>query len=107
MAAKGSILKEEITNELLNSFEGAFLCNGGKELRIQGLENGEIIQIKVALTCAKVNVEAPSNIGISTAKAPSVSTANIDCATPMVNAEPTAAEQQNLATLLERLGINP
>ena len=28
----------------------------GKEIRIPGMEEGQLIQVKVALTCAKTNV---------------------------------------------------
>ena len=55
--AKGSYAKAEIMKKLLATFEGSFLYDDGKELRIPFIEDGETIQIKVALTCAKVNVE--------------------------------------------------
>ena len=105
MAAKGAVLKEDIIQKILSTFEGAFICNGGKEVRIEGQENGETLQIKVALTCAKVNVENPNS---STPVVPrkeipivpnsSGSSANIGSATSSIN-EPT------VANLLERLGI--
>ena len=52
--AKGSIAKEEIIKKLLETFEGAFKYD--KEIRIPMVENGERVEIKVALTCAKINV---------------------------------------------------
>ena len=55
MAAKGSVLKEEITNKILECFPGSFRYD--KEIRIPGIENSENLQIKITLTCAKVNVE--------------------------------------------------
>lgn len=53
MAAKGSIAKEEIGQKILNTFEGSFMCPDGKTIRIPTIENGETIEIKVALTAAK------------------------------------------------------
>ena len=53
MALKGTILKKEITDKILATFEGSFLYNDGKEIRIPGLEDGQELQVKVALTCAK------------------------------------------------------
>jgi hypothetical protein len=56
MAVRGAEAKAKITKKILETFEGSFLCNGGKELRIPMMENGEIVQIKITLTAAKVNV---------------------------------------------------
>ena len=53
--AKGSVAKDVITKKILETFDGAFIND--KEIRIPILENGETVQIKVALTCAKVNIE--------------------------------------------------
>lgn len=54
MAARGAVAKEQITNQILSQFEGAFKYD--KEIRIPVVENGETIQIKVTLTAAKTNV---------------------------------------------------
>ena len=64
MAARGSIAKQEITQKILETFEGSFLYNGGKEIRIPIQENGELIQIKIALTAAKENVESGSDSAV-------------------------------------------
>ena len=40
MAAKGSILKQEVAEKILAAFPGSFLYNDGKEIRINGTENG-------------------------------------------------------------------
>jgi hypothetical protein len=65
--ARGSQAKEEITKKLLETFEGSFLYNGGKEIRIPMMEDGSLLQIKVALTCAKENVESGADVAIPTA----------------------------------------
>lgn len=65
MAARGTESKQAIINKILEIFDGSFLCNGNKELRIPMTENGARVEIKVALTCAKENVggtEAPKPI---------------------------------------------
>jgi len=51
MAAKGSVVKEEIITKILEIFPTAFLNE--KEIRIDLIENGNPIQIKVALTAVK------------------------------------------------------
>lgn len=53
--AKGALSKEIVMKKILETFNGAFVYD--KELRIPMIEGGEEVQIKVALTCAKTNVE--------------------------------------------------
>ena len=52
--ARGSQAKTEITQKLLETFAGSFPYD--KEIRIPWVENGEQVEIKVTLTCAKTNV---------------------------------------------------
>ena len=53
--AKGAESKNIITNKILEVFEGAFVYD--KNIIIPIVENGENIQIKIALTCSKNMVE--------------------------------------------------
>ena len=104
MAVKGSILKKEITDKILALFgENAFLYNDGKEIRICGTENGETLQVKCVLTCAKVNVESGSDTALP-GDFPSPANAPV---TPERTApvEPTAQEKQNITNLLRSLGL--
>ena len=64
---KGTVAKTIISKKILDTFEGAFPYNDGKEIRIPIEEDGEIIQIKVTLTAAKVAVEPGSDNAIPTA----------------------------------------
>jgi hypothetical protein len=103
MAAKGSIAKEEIIAKILETFQGSFKYD--KEIRIPVLENGEPVQIKVTLTCAKTNVENDENDSrvavLSETKAASASTP----VTKTSVAEPTAEEKQAVADLCAKLGL--
>lgn len=96
MAAKGTEFKKEIVNKLLQVFPGSFLCNGGKEIRICGQENGEEIQIKVALTCAKENISADNE------DFPEVSTSQI---IKSETTAPTQEEKDNIRKLMEALNL--
>jgi hypothetical protein len=92
--ARGSIAKEQITSKILEMFDGAFVY--GKELRIPVEENGEEVQIKIALTCAKVNVE--NGGGAS-------SVATSEPVAPAEKVEVTEEEKQNVQKLMEGLGL--
>ena len=51
--AKGTLSKEKITSALLKIFPGSFVDTDGKTIRIPTTCEGDLIQIKVALTAAK------------------------------------------------------
>ena len=95
MAAKGSIAKTEITNKILETFEGSFLVDG-KEIRIPWNEGSEVVQIKVALTCAKVNIENAG--GASTVQQTTSVPAPED-------RKITETEKQEVNNLIEKLGL--
>lgn len=61
MAVRGAEAKSYITEGILSKFPGSFLVDG-KELRIPYDEGGNLVQIKVALTAAKENVEPPEGM---------------------------------------------
>lgn len=112
--AKGQVSKAQITNKLLEIFNGAFLYNDGKEIRIPMIEDGNEVQIKVSLTCAKDNVVPGTDNAIPGAPAaqskkeeavytfgsPITKTKE---AKPIV--EPTVEEKANVKSLLEALGL--
>lgn len=56
MAAKGAESKSLVTKKILEIFPNAFLYNSDKEIRIPLTEQGETIEIKVVLSCAKTPV---------------------------------------------------
>lgn len=103
MAARGAESKEKITQKILETFSGSFIYE--KEIRIPVMENGEQVQIKVVLTCAKVNVECggdvalPGDSGVTTST-PVVSTSG------NLPTEPSAEEKKNVQDLLTKLGIS-
>lgn len=105
MAAKGSILKQEIANKILATFPGSFLYNDGKEIRINGVEDGLPCQIKVTFTCAKTPVEnGNENIVFSEGDA-AIADIKPSETSEKIPTAPTAEEKERLATLLERLGL--
>lgn len=102
MALKGTILKKEITDKILATFEGSFLYNDGKEIRIPGLEDGQELQVKVALTCAKTNVlpngenALPGEDTVTEVLIPNTSQAAVEI---------TQEEKNNIKKMMEVLGL--
>lgn len=104
--ARGALAKEKIFQKILETFEGSFMYNNGKELRIPFDEEGTPVQIKVALTCAKDNVSPEG--GVIEAAAVVEETANFPKPTVKLNVavEPTKEEKENIENLLNALGLN-
>ena len=104
--ARGSEAKKIVIDKLLETFENSFLYNDGKEVRIPIEENGEEIQIKVALTAAKENV-LPGGDNIL----PGEETGKIEFSKEnkerieQPTAKPTKEELQNVNDLLKALGL--
>ena len=96
MAARGAEAKNQIGQEILNSFPGSFIHD--KVIRIPVMENGVIVEIKVALTCAKdvvgnaavaISGDSPASMGASEQGLPQM----------------TDAEKENVRILMEQLGM--
>lgn len=103
MAAKGAAAKQAIFNKLLEVFEGSFIYNGGKELRIPWEEENGPIEIKVTLTAAKDMVGAAE---AHTAPINPVSDNIMNFPEPRANVEPSEQEKKNVEDLLNALGLN-
>ena len=111
MAAKGTASKQEVAATILETFgDKAFLYNDGKEIRINCVENGEPVQIKVALTAAKVAVEPGADNAV-----PGANKIVKDDASPFptpvgkraeaVKIEASDDEKEAVAALMKELGI--
>ena len=105
MSAKGSILKQEVAEKILAAFPGSFLYNDGKEIRINGTENGETLQIKISMTCAKVAVEGGNDTVLPGEKIAATADAKSVGTDEKIPQEPTAEEKERLTTLLNKLGL--
>jgi len=106
MAAKGSILKKEVSEKILKAFPGSFLYNDGKEIRINGLENGERLQIKVTLTAAKVAVEGGEDVALPGEENAATADVKPTGTNEQIPQEPSAEEKERLAMLLNQLGLS-
>lgn len=105
--AKGDMMKKEIAAALKNAFGDRWIGEVNKKYYISGRENGETIQIAVALTCPKNMIEVDNAVsapvgdwdwsGNATAQPVAVHNAPA--------AEITEEEQNNIAELLAKLGL--
>ena len=93
--AKGAESKTKIINKILETFEGSFLYD--KEIRIPMTENGEQVQIKCTLTCAKVNVNAEGD------NTPNKRESAFD--NEPVITQITEEEKKEVVNLIEKLGL--
>lgn len=100
--AKGQQLKKEIQNKILEVFPQSFLYNDAKEIRICGIEDGQSIQVKCVLTCAKENVECGADTALP-GDFPAPKAAPTPERTEPV--APTAEEKANVSALLRKLGL--
>ena len=93
--AKGASTKAKLIEKLKEIYTDAF--EYGKEFRIPFEEDGQRVEIKVALTCAKSNVGGEG--------ASEVSGVQSEEAVNVASAAPTEEEKANIAKLMDRLGI--
>lgn len=108
--AKGQEAKQNTLKKILESLEGSFLYNDGKEIRYNTQENGEIVQIKITLTAAKTPVSQGEDDAL-----PNQSNEQLKTENSMINdwsdekknaaAAPTEDEKANVKNLLSALGL--
>lgn len=94
--ARGTESKEIITRKILETFENSFKYD--KEIRIPIVENGELIQIKVTLTAAKVNVESGGDTAVPVA-------GNASTVNSSDNLMITEQEKEDTMKLLQSLNL--
>ena len=106
MATNGNESKKMIFTKLQEIFPDSFVY--GKELRINLMENGEKIQIKVVLTKSKTIVAAGADTAVPGEKVEVVTGMSADdpvTAQRTEMREPTEAEKKNISNLLAELGL--
>ena len=106
--AKGSESKSIFYAKILETFEGSFMYNDGKEIRIPFKEDGKDIQLKIVATCAKDNVEPGGDAAVPGVKATKVTIA--EGAEPVFEdvsktIEPSQSELDAVNNLMSQLGL--
>ena len=100
--AKGQIAKDYVAKKLAEAFGEHYLGEVDKKYYIEAPENGEMVQIAIAMTCPKNPVAISS--------APVVRSGGIDFeAEPVLTAPKTTEvreeERQTVADMMRRLGL--
>lgn len=111
--AKGQAAKQEAFAKMLEMFPDSFLYNDNKELRINTTEDGNDIQLKVVITCAKTPVSEGEENAIPGASFPEpkattktkVVGLSADGAVTGQVVEATEDEKQKISNLMAELGI--
>lgn len=96
--ARGQNSKQDATQKILQLFPGSFVYE--KEIRLPYTEEGEAIQLKCVLTCAKTNVGENEDIAI-----PGETKETVNTIQENINVEPTQEEKDNVKNLLESFGL--
>lgn len=99
--ARGSIAKLSVENVIKEAFGENFVGISDKKLYVWADDGGEKVQIAITLTCPKVGIETgatpTTNSFIEGGLVGNYS------GTPVI--EMTPEEEQNIQTLLEKLGL--
>ena len=101
MALKGAISKQNVTQKILDTFEGSFTYE--QEIRIPLIEDGVPIQLKCVLTCAKVNVEPNGENAIPGEVI--INSTSTDTPEKEVHTEATQEEKDNVRKLMQMLNL--
>ena len=101
--ARGNEAKSKVEKIIQDAFGENFLGEFDKKIYVQVPENGEMVQIAIALTCPKTPVTVSSGPVVRGDRmdfdsAPVVST-------PEVKVEITTEERENIAAMMARLGL--
>jgi hypothetical protein len=104
--AKGAIAKENVAKKIAQAFGSDFVGEFDKKLYVWADENGERVQIAIAMTCPKTPV---GNIDYSAEPGNSLNFEDMS-AGPVaggntVSAEISDEEKKNIAELMARLGL--
>lgn len=104
MAARGTLAKQTIKDKLAEVFSGKFYVSAdGKEIRISCEENGEEVQIKIAMTCAKDNIDMGTSSFINFETATNNDNSSNEKVTEVT--KPSEEEKERVKTLCQQLGL--
>lgn len=105
MAARGTKAKEEVVKKIAEAFGDAYLGEYQKKYYVQMRENGENVQVAIALTCPKTAVSDFTSLDFDNNELNFEDGDNNVIRPQGKTTEITPQEEENLRELLERLGL--
>lgn len=103
MAAKGTVAKERLINQLIQVNSEKYVGCFDKKYYFWSEEDGERVQVCISMTCPKTPIEAPAP-QIKSSQAIIAEDMNVGAAKTDL-AEITQDEKQVIADLMARLGL--
>ena len=100
--ARGAQAKEELTEKILETFPDSFLNE--KTIRVPWIENGEQLELKITLTCAKDVIGSAGGGSAATSVSVPKEASAFDNPEP-VKVKITESEAENVAKLLSALNL--
>lgn len=107
MAIKGTESKTIVMKKILETFPDAFLYNNDKEIRIPFTEQGDQVEIKVVLSCAKTPVREVAVYDWSTNSSTTTSKESVPAPapTPQPQTQISEEDRRKVAELMAKLGL--
>ncbi len=102
MAAKGTIAKENAITKIKEIFGNDYVGVVDKKVYVWSYENGERVQIAISMTCPKVPIDNPEQ---EETYYSSSNVLDFEAPVPVQKTEITQEEKNNIAALMERLGL--
>ena len=105
MAAKGAESKSLVTKKILEIFPNAFLYNNDKEIRIPLTEQGETVEIKVVLSCAKTPVREAAVLDWSGNSSATPTAEPIPASSEVAPPQISEEDRRKVQELMAKLGL--
>ena len=103
MASKGSIAKEAVVKKIAETFGDDFLGEYQKKYYVKAKENGQYVQIAIAMTCPKTPVEDFGSLDFGNNE---LNFEDGETIKPMKKTtEISPQEEENLRELMAKLGL--
>ena len=103
--AKGAVAKQAVINRIAEAFGTDFIGEVDKKVYVWATENGERVQIAMALTCPKTPIETADAGGGDWNFEDAPAAPGIVATPTKTAAEISEAEKKNIADLMSRLGL--
>ena len=102
---RGSIAKEQVEKKIIEAFGDDYVGTIDKKIYVWSEENGERIQIAIAMTCPKTPVGATAASKLISADGVGYDFENMPIATPKETVEYTQEEKDTINRLIAELGL--